>query len=206
MMIRVLLADDHAMFRHGIRRILSTEPDIEVVGEVGDGLEIFALLTTRRVDVLLLDLSLPGLSGVEILRRVVDEAPRVNVVVLTMYPEDTFAAWLIRQGAAAFVSKSAAPDVLIEAIRVAREGRIYWTDRLRGLDRHGESAPHERLSPRERQVFMSLIAGRTVSETAHEIDLAVSTVSTLVKRIRQKLSVDSVAEMVLYAHRAGLLH
>jgi two-component system, NarL family, invasion response regulator UvrY len=207
-MIRVLLADDHAMFRLGIRRILSTEEGIEVVGEVGDGLDVFMFLANNDVDVLVLDLSLPGLSGLEILRRLGDEAPRVTVVVLTMYPEDHFASSLIRQGAGAYITKSGSPDELVKAIRVVSEGRIYLTPKMRAIEEAGRGEggpPHERLSPRENQVFMSLIAGNTVSETAHSLDLAVSTVSTLVSRIREKLDAGSVADLVLYAHRVGLL-
>ncbi len=206
-MIRVLLADDHAMFRLGIRRILSTEEGIEVVGEVGDGLEVFTVLQDHEVDVLVLDLSLPGLSGLEILRRLEDEAPRVMVVVLTMYPEDAFASSLIQQGAGAYITKSAPPDELVKAIRVVAGGGIYLTPTLKALSDRGAdgSSPHERLSPRETQVFMSLISGKTVSETAYEIDLAVSTVSTLVARIKDKLQAGSVADLVLYAHRVGLL-
>ncbi len=206
-MIRVLLADDHEMFRLGIRRILSTEEGIEVVGEVGDGLDVFGFLADQAVDVLVLDLSLPGMSGLEILNRVEDEAPRVAVVVLTMYPEDHFAASLIRQGAGAYISKSGSPDELVAAIRVVADGGIYLTEKLRAIEAAGGTTarPHERLSPRENQVFMSLISGKTVSETAAEIDLAVSTVSTMVSRIKDKLEAGSVADMVLYAHRVGLL-
>ncbi len=206
-MIRVLLADDHAMFRLGIRRILSTEDGIEVVGEVGDGLDVFGFLADNEVDVLVLDLSLPGLSGLQILGRIGDEAPRVSVVVLTMYPEDHFAASLIRQGAGAYISKSSSPDELVKAIRVVADGGIYLTSKLRAIEERGTSGsrPHERLSPRETQVFMSLIGGKTVSETAAEIDLAVSTVSTVVSRIKDKLGAGSVADLVLYAHRVGLL-
>jgi two-component system, NarL family, invasion response regulator UvrY len=208
-MIRVLLADDHSIFRLGIRRILSSEDGMDVVGEVGDGLRVFTFLDSHEVDVLVLDLSLPGLSGLEIVRRLEDEAPRLGIVVLTMYPEGPFAMSLMRQGAGAFITKSAPPDELIKAIRVVARGGVYLTRSLQELKAAGgadERMPHERLSPRETQVFMSLIEGKSVSETAHQIDLAVSTVSTLVSRIKDKLQAGSVTDLVIYAHRVGLLN
>ncbi|MCO4770811.1 MAG: response regulator transcription factor, partial [Deltaproteobacteria bacterium] len=141
-------------------------------------------------------------------QRVRMEAPRVTVVILTMYPEDSFAASLIRQGAGAYIPKSGDPDELIRAIRVVASGGIYLTDKLREIEQTrgiASTLPHEKLSPREMQVFMSIIGGKTVSETAAEIDLAVSTVSTVVSRVRDKLEAGSVADLVRYAHRVGLL-
>lgn len=202
--VRILLADDHTMFRQGIRQVLSCEPDLKVVGEVGDGPGVLRRVQQDDVDVVVLDLSLPGMSGLEVLRRLEEEAPRVAVVILSMYPEDRFAASLLHRGAGAYVSKSEGPDELVAAVRAVVVGRTYLTPTLRALG-DAAVAPHERLSGREQQVFHALIRGATVSEVAAETDLAISTVSTLVGRIRDKLQVASVGELILYAHKAGLL-
>ncbi|MCB9763592.1 MAG: response regulator transcription factor [Alphaproteobacteria bacterium] len=206
-MIRILLADDHALFRKGIRQLLELEDDLEVVGEVGDGAGVLEFVSVHPVDIVLLDLSLPGMSGMETLRRLSEEAPRVQTIILTMYPESNYAQHLIRQGAGAFVTKSESPEVLLAAIHDVAAGRVHMSDALRAISTSKDDRPpHDRLSARESQVFLLLIEGKTVSEVAYALDLQVSTVSTLVSRIREKLGVESVGEVLLYAHRMGLLN
>lgn len=209
--IKVLLADDHSLFRMGMRRILAATDDLEVVGEVGTGPEVLEFVAAHPVDVLVLDLSLPGMSGVEVVRRLDEVAPRVTVVILTMYPESLFALHLVRQGAGAYITKDASSDELLAAIRAVVGGGTYLTPALQRRATQGSRAaasalaPHERLSTREFQVFLRLIEGKTVSETAGELDLTVSTVSTYVSGIRTKLECGSIGDVVRYAARAGLL-
>lgn len=176
---------------------------------MGDGLDVLGAVEEREPDLLLLDLSLPGRSGIDILRQLRRERPRVGVVILTMYPEQNFASYLIRQGAGAYVTKSESPAVLLEAIRQVAAGGTYLTPAVQQLEaarRPGEDAsPHDQLSPRETEVFLQLIEGRGVSEIAGDLEVQVSTVSTLVRRIRAKLGAESVGDLMLYAHRMGLL-
>lgn len=209
-MIKVLLADDHSIFRGGVAKLLDSEAGIEVVGEVGDGSAVLGAVREHAPDLVLLDLSLPGTSGMEILRQLQEDHPRVSVVILTMYPEQNFATYLIDQGAGAYVTKSESPDVLVEAIRQVAAGGIYLTPAVQKLEEarasSGEAAnAHDRLSPRESEVFLQLIEGKGVSEIAYSLDIQVSTVSTLVRRIREKLGAESIGDLLLYAHRMGLL-
>lgn len=206
-MIRVLLADDHALFRTGIRQILSLEPDLEVVAEVADGEALLAELPAARPDVIVLDLAMPRMGGIETLRRIVEEDVPVAVVVLSMYPPGPFAMHLIHQGAGAYLTKDDSPSELVRAIREVATGGDYLTERMRAQrDRpSAELVPHEQLSPREFQVFARLAEGMSVSDIAVELDVRTSTVSTLVSRIKQKLGVASVGEIVAYAHRAGVI-
>jgi two-component system, NarL family, invasion response regulator UvrY len=208
-MIKVLLADDHAIFRGGVAKLLDSEDGIEVVGEVGDGDGVLGAVAEFGPDIVLLDLSLPGMSGMEILRELQKHHVRVGVVILTMYPEHNFATYLIDQGAGAYITKSASPTVLVEAIRKVASVGVYMTPGVRELDEaRGAGAtgsPHDRLSPRETEVFLQLIEGKAVSEIAYALDVRVSTVSTLVKRIRDKLGAESIGDLLLYAHRMGLL-
>jgi len=207
-MIRVFIADDHAIVRDGLRRLLEAEPDMVVVGEACNGREVLLAAEHGSWDLLLLDLSLPRVSGLETVRRLRVSHPELRIVVLSMYPEEEYAVRLVREGAAAYLAKDRSTDELLRVLRgVMRHGR--WEDpeviaRAR-LGGGGASAPHTRLSPREYQVFTLLFQGRAVTEIAAELDLGVSTVSNFVRRIKDKLGVETVGEIVSYAHRAALV-
>ncbi len=206
--IRIMLADDHAIVRQGIRKLIETQPDLRVVGELPDGNQVVEHLSREPADILVLDLSLPRVSGVECLRRIREADLPVRVIVLSMYPEDQLALHLLREGASAYLSKDRSPEELLTAIRVVHRGERYLTDTLRSLEVHlqgGGSLPHETLTARESQVFQRLIVGRTVSDIAAELDLNASTVSNHVAKIREKLDAASVGEILRYAHRVGLL-
>ncbi len=206
--IRVLVAEDHAFLRLAIRQVLGGGRDIDIVEEVVTGQDALARAGDGDVDVLVLNVSLPGLSGLEVFRRLEQSDVRVAIVFMSAYPEDQFALSLLREGAAAYLSKDAEPDELLTAVRRAAEGLTYLTNALLGLSRRHDGrspVPHNRLSVREHQVFMQLIEGQTVSLIAAELDLSVSTVSNYVGRIRGKLGVESQGEIFRYAHRAGLL-
>lgn len=208
-MLSVFLADDHAIVRAGLRALIDARPDMRVVGEAATGADTLAALDRTRVDVLVLDLSLPDARGLDLIPQVRARRPRPAVLVLTMYPEDQLALSLIRAGASGYLNKSRSSDEVIAAIlRVAAGGR-YLTDTLAELAIEApsvdEAPPHTRLSAREYQAFMLLIGGKTVSEAAAEMDVAPSTASSYVAKIKEKLGVDSVTDIVLYAHRIGLL-
>ena len=208
-MIRILLADDHQIVRSGLRQLLDLQPDLTVVAEASDGEEVFELLDAHTVDVLVLDLSLPKLSGMEVVRRLQSEGRKVITVVLTLYPEDQLALHLLKAGAAAYLSKDRSPTELMTAIRQVARGRRYLTETLADLvitaGPVDEKAPHERLSAREREVFLLLTDGKTVSEISHVLDVSRSTASNHVAAIREKLGVASIGEIIRYAHRMGLL-
>lgn len=208
-MIRVFLADDHAIVRAGMRHLLSEADDLTVVGEAADGAAAVRALCTEgcAVDVLVLDLSLPKIDGIETLRRVHVERPDVAVLVVSVYPESQYAGQLLEIGAAGYLSKDGSETDLIDAVRTVANGRVFVSRNVhpRRKSKTDGAAPHETLSPRELQVFMLLISGRAVSEIAAELGLSVSTVSTHVGKIRSKLDVNTVSEILLYAHRSGLV-
>lgn len=205
-MIRVLLADDHALVRAGIARLIEMQGDMEIAGEAWNAESLFEIIGRVSFDVLLLDLSFPDMSGLPLVRKLKAALPTTQIVVLTVYPEDQLGAHLLQAGASAYLCKSRSPDELLVAIRTVATGASYVTDTLQAFQgsRH-DSAPHERLSARESQVFFLIIAGKTISEVSYALDLSISTVSNHVAGIREKLGTASVSDIVLYAHRVGLL-
>jgi DNA-binding NarL/FixJ family response regulator len=203
--IRVFLADDHAIVRHGLRQLLSTDDGITVVGEAADGAFVLNA-PLDQVDVLVLDLSLPRYSGIEVLRRLRERFPALRTIVLSMYPADQYEARCLAEGAAAYVPKARPAESLLDTVRQVAAGITVTSaeERLAG-PADGPAALHESLTAREYQVFALLAEGRKVHEIAVEIDVQPSTVSNHVARIKQKLCVDSIGEIVAYAHRAGLV-
>lgn len=207
-MIRVVLADDHAIVRHGIRQLVDAQPDMRVVAEVEDGAEVSDAAKAADCDVLVLDLSLPNKGGLEICREAHEEGVSFRILVLSMYPEDQLALHLLEQGASGYLNKSRSPREVLAAIRMVAAGKSYVTESLEDLAferQSGADAPHDQLTPRERQVFMLLVEGRLVSEIAAELALSPSTVSNHVARTKDKLGSDSIAGLVRYAQRTGLL-
>lgn len=209
--IRVFLADDHAIVRHGLRQLIAAQPDMQLVGEASDGRQVLTAAGRASWDVLVLDLSLPRVNGTEVLRRLRVELPRLRVLVLSMYPESQYAARLLREGAAAYLSKTHAPEEVLAAVRAVARGWTYVSptiaEELRTADdgaAPGEP-PHASLSAREYQVFTLIFQGSRVTDIAAELDLSASTVSNHVARIKEKLGARSIAEIVNYAHRAGLV-
>ncbi len=208
-MLNVFLADDHEIVRAGLSTLIDDHPGMRVVGQAATGQGTLDALTRLAVDVLVLDLSLPDATGVEMVQRLRPAYPRLAILVLTMYPEDQLALTLIRAGAAGYLNKSRPPGEVLRAIERVGSGQPYLTDTLADLaldpDAGSDALPHTRLSAREYQTFMLLIGGRTVSEAAHEMRVSPSTVSTYVTKIKQKLGVGSVSEILRYAYRVGLL-
>lgn len=200
----ILLADDHPLLRRGLAELINAQSDLEVLGEVGRGDAVLDHPLIAKVDLLVLDLSLPGASGIEVLRRAHKSLPKMKVVVLTMYAEEQYAPQVLAEGAAAFVSKSEPAEEFLRIVRhVLRHGR-YVPEAL-ALKDIPEKPLHTRLSAREHQVFTLLYQGRTVSEIAAELDVAPSTVSNQLAKIKEKLHARSIGEIVAYAHRAGLV-
>jgi DNA-binding NarL/FixJ family response regulator len=205
-MTHVLVADDHAIVREGLKRILEGQEGIEIAGEATNGHEVLERVRQGGFDILLLDLSMPGRSGIELIKQVKDECPKLRVLVLTMHEEDQYAVRAIRAGASGYLTKESAPGQLVSAIRRLAEGRFYISPNVAeqlalDVQPRGDEAPHRHLSDREFEVFQLLVNGRSVSDIAAHLNLSVKTVSTHKTRILQKMSAASVADLVRYAIR-----
>ncbi len=203
-MIRVVIADDHQILREGLKQLLLAAGDLEVVGEAGDGYEVLQRVRDLEFDVLLLDMSMPGKSGVELIKQVKSEKPKLRILVLSMHEEHQYAVRAIRAGASGYLTKESAAVQLTAALRKVAGGGAFITpevaERL-ALDAmpHTDGPLHETLSDREFQVFRLLVNGRSVSEIAEQLHLSAKTVSTHKARLMEKLQVDSNAELVRYA-------
>ncbi len=207
-MIRVLLADDHQIVRDGLKRILAANADIEVAGEAASGDEALALVRANDYDVALLDMSMPGLSGLDLVKRLKAEKPKVKLLVLSMHGEQQYAARALKAGASGYLTKDSAAPQLLGAIRkVAAGGMLISEAAAAGLvsGAAGNGPPHGRLSDREFEVFRLLAAGRSPTEIAGQLHLSVKTVSTHKSRILEKMGLGGTAELVRYALEHKLL-
>jgi DNA-binding NarL/FixJ family response regulator len=208
-MTRVVIADDHQILREGLKQLLLAAGDFDVAGEAGDGQAVLERVRTLDFDVLLLDMSMPGKSGVELIKQVKAEKPKLRILVLSMHEEHQYAVRAIRAGASGYLTKESAAAQLVAAIRkVAAGGAFISTEvaeRL-ALDAmpHAEGPRHTTLSDREYQVFRLLVAGRSVTEIAEQLHLSAKTISTHKARLMEKLQVDNNAELVRYAVRHRL--
>lgn len=209
-MIRIVIADDHTIMREGLKRILDTAEDIEVVGEAVDGFEALAHARRGGFDLLMLDLSMPGRSGVELIRQIKDEMPKLPILILTMHEEEQYAVRAIRAGARGYLTKESAGTQLLSAIRKVASGRPYISQEVAeqlAIDAMpaNEELPHKHLSNREFEVFSLLVSGKSISEIADLLHLSAKTVSTHKTRILFKMEMTSIAEMVQYAVAYRLL-
>lgn len=203
-MIRIVIADDHTIMREGLKRILDGAEDIAVVGEATDGYEALAQVRKGGFDLLMLDLSMPGRSGVELIRQIKDEAPKLPILILTMHDEEQYAVRAIRAGARGYLTKESAGTQLVSAIKRVASGRPYISPEVAeqlAMDvmPASEDLPHKELSNREFEVFSLLVAGKSITDIADMLHLSAKTVSTHKTRILQKMSMSSLAEMVQYA-------
>lgn len=209
-MIRVGLVDDHAIVRTGLRQVLSDHVDLRVTGEASNGREALELVRGGEVDVLLLDISMQGESGVDALQAIKARFPDLPVLILSGFPEANYATTLLRQGASGYLNKECDPDEIANAIRVVSRGRRYISPAVAelladGLAGGGERPPHELLSERELQVFLRLARGEAVGAMAQSMFLSVKTVSTYRTRVLDKLKLSSNSELTYYAIKNGLI-
>ena len=201
--ISVVLADDHQLMREGLRRLLDATPGMHVAGEAGSGHEALELLRRVAVDVAVLDLSMPGMTGMELIRRVKTEFPQVAVLVLTMHAEEQYAMRAFRCGASGYLTKDSAGDELVQAIRKVAGGGGYVTTALAerlamGLSALREAPRHASLTDREFEVFRRIVAGQRLTEIADELHLSIKTVSTHKARVLEKMDLDSTAALIRY--------
>jgi DNA-binding NarL/FixJ family response regulator len=207
---RVAIIDDHEIVRAGFREMLANETGIAIAFEAASGEEALAQLRATPCDVLLLDLALPGQSGVDVMRAVRQRHTGVHVLVLTGYPEEHYALAMMRNGADGYLCKECRREDLLRAVRTVADGRRYLSSRMAGLLADGivsgaPEAAHERLSERELQVFLHLARGLSVSDIGDLLHLSVKTISTYRTRLLEKLGLSSNAELAAYALRHGLL-
>ncbi len=203
-MLKVLIADDHAVVRQGLRQILAEIPELSVVGEAENGQDALNQVRSEPWDVLVLDMSMPGRGGLDILKDVRRERPETRVLVLSMHPEDQFAVRMLKAGAAGYLTKETATDELVKAVRKVLTGAKYISPTLAeklafDVDRDNDKPLHEKLSDREFQVMRRLAAGQTVQQIADELILSPKTISTYRARVLEKLELKSNAELIHYA-------
>ena len=209
-MIKVLIADDHAVVRQGLKQILADTPDISVVAEAANGQEALTKVRTNKVDLVILDMTMPGKSGLETLTDLKRERPNLPVLVLSVHGEDQYGVRVLKSGASGYLTKNSAPDELVSAIRKAVTGGKYISPGLAekmasGLAADTEIPPHERLSDREYQVLCLMASGKMIKEIAEQMSLSVKTVSTYRFRILGKLNKNNSAELIHYAIQHGLV-
>jgi DNA-binding NarL/FixJ family response regulator len=209
-MIRIAIVDDHAIVRTGLRQFLNEQEGLSVTAEAADGREALGLLREAALDVLIMDLSMPGHGGVDALAAIKARAPDLPVLILSGFPESHYATTLLRQGAAGYLNKECAPEDIAQAVRTVAAGRRYITPAVaellaEGLDRDHEKPAHELLSERELQVFLRLAQGETVGQIAELMCLSVKTVSTYRARVMEKMRLASNSELTYYALKNGLI-
>lgn len=211
-MIKVFIADDHAIVRHGLKQLIAENADMTVAGEASSGAEVLLQVRRGGFDVVLMDISMPGKNGVEILKQIHAELPSLPVLILSTYPEEQYAVRVIKAGAAGYLTKESAPEQLVSAIRAVAQGKKFIVASVAellanelGSNRAASIAPHEALSDREFQVFRLMAGGKAASEISQQLSLSVKTVSTYRLRIMLKMNFKTNAELIFYAVKNGLV-
>lgn len=209
-MIKILIADDHSVVRRGIKQILSEEPDIEVAGEASNSKEIFDLLYKENWDVLILDITMPGKSGLDSLIEIKQRKPGLNILILSMHPEEEIAVRALKTGASGYLNKDSVPGELIAAIRKVAAGGKYISSNLAesillSLQKDNEKPLHEELSEREFQVLCLLASGHSLSKIAEDLSLSIKTISTYRSRILDKMSLKTNVDLTHYAIKNKLV-
>ncbi len=208
-MIRVLIADDHAIVRQGLKQILSETDDLLITGEAEDGVEAIQLARQVEWDVFLLDVSMPNRNGIDTLKQLKKEFPRLPVLILSMHPEEHYAVRALKAGASGYLTKQSAPEQLVTAIRQVANGRKYVSPAValqlaEAISDTTEKPPHERITDREYQVLTLIASGKTLTQIADTLNLGVATVSTYRARLLEKMNLKNTAELIRYGLEHGL--
>lgn len=209
-MISILIADDHQIFREGLKRIIGEIPDMEVADEACNGGEVLTKVWHKHFDIVLLDITMPGINGLEVLKQLKKEKPDISVVILSMHPEEQYAVRVFKAGAAGYLTKEGASNELIDAIRkVYKKGKYISSslaERLAIYLEHPSDSPlHEKLSDREYQVMCLIVSGNAIKEIAEEMSLSSKTISTYRARVLAKMQMKSNAELARYAVENNLV-
>lgn len=206
-MIRILLTDDHAIVRNGLKQIFAGYPDLEVVGEASNGAEVLDLVRKLKFDLLLLDMTMPGISGADLIRRLRAENPSIKILVLSMHNESQIVSRALKAGAAGYVTKDSDQEILITAIRKIAAGNKFIDPALVDamvFEGSSEDAPHDVLSERELQVLQMLASGQSLAAIADSLHLSAKTISAHKAHLMQKLGIDNNADLMRYAIKHGL--
>jgi two-component system invasion response regulator UvrY len=210
-MIKILIADDHAIIRRGLCHIVASEPDMDVCGEAENAQQTVEALRNQRCDVVVLDINMPGRSGLDVLKQIRLEHPRIPVLVLSVHPEEQYGVRVLKSGAAGYLTKESAPEQLVQAIRRVYRGGKYVSEKLAEtlvveLGHEGGQTPHAGLSDREYEVMVMIASGKTVGEIAGVLSLSVKTISTYRARVLSKMNMKNNAELTYYVIQNGLLN
>lgn len=208
--IHVLIADDHAIVRQGLKQILSETDDLVIAGEADDGAEALQLARHQPWDVFLLDVSMPNRNGIDTLKQLKKEFPRLPVLILSMHPEEQYAVRALKAGASGYLTKQSAPEQLVTAIRQVASGKKYVSPAVaqqlvEALSSDSNKLPHERITDREYQVLVMIATGETQTQIAEKLNLGVATVSTYRARLLEKMGLKSTAELIRYGLEHGLV-
>ncbi len=209
-MIRVLIADDHPIIRQGLKKILADEPEIQVEAEASDGQEAMEVLRSRPIDVAVLDISMPRMSGIEVIKQLTGEGAAARILVLSVHSMKQYAVRVLRMGASGYLTKDTAEEELIHAVKTVAAGKRYISPDLAAeladfVGNESWDSPLDRLSDREYTVFKSIAAGKSMKEIAFELNISIQTVSTYRARLLRKLNVETNAGLVRYAVDWGIL-
>ena len=212
--VRILLADDHIVMRNGLRLLLERQPHLKVVGEASDGRQAVALSESANPDVVIMDIGMPNLNGIEAARQIVNHNPRTAIAILSMHSDESYVIRALKAGARAYLLKDSAEADLLAAVRALTEGKSFFSpaiskilveDYMRQLENRGAEDTYELLTNREREILQLLAEGRTNKEVANMLNLSLYTVETHRTHILQKLNLHSVPELILYAVRKGII-
>ncbi|MBL7128118.1 MAG: response regulator transcription factor [Ignavibacteria bacterium] len=208
--MKVLIADDHTIVREGLKKILSSLPEIESVEEAGNGQEVINMVAEAKFDMIILDISMPGKSGLEVLKELKQKNPNLAVLILSVNPEEQYAIRALKSGASGYISKSSASDELVNAVRIIHAGGKYITQNIaeklvNEIEEDNVKAPHEKLSNREYQVMCMIAAGKSIREIADYLSLSVKTVSVYRVRVLEKLKMRNNSELTYYAIKNKLI-
>jgi DNA-binding NarL/FixJ family response regulator len=212
--VRIVLADDHTVMRNGLRLLLERQPHLQVVGEAADGRQAVALSESASPDVVIMDIGMPNLNGIEAARQIVDRNPRTAIAILSMHSDESYVIRALKAGARAYLLKDSAEADLLAAVRALTEGKSFFSpaiskilveDYMRQLESRGAEDTYELLTKREREILQLLAEGRTNKEVANMLNLSLYTVETHRTHILQKLNLHSVPELILYAVRKGII-
>ena len=209
-MINIIIVDDHPIVRQGLKQILSEEPDMAMFGEAQNSQEVLELIRKQEWDVVVLDITMPGSGGLDVLKEIKHERPKLPVLILSIHPEDQYAVRALKAGASGYLNKESAPEELVRAIRKILRGGKYVSSALAekmafNLDMEAGKPLHETLSDREYQVLLMIASGKTTSEIAEEMALSVKTVSTYRARILEKMKMKSNVDLTSYVIKNNLI-
>jgi len=212
--VRILLADDHTVLRSGLRLLLERQPNLQVVGEAADGRHAVVLSETAHPDVVIMDIAMPNLNGIEATRQILNHSPRTAIAILSMHSDESYVIRALKAGARAYLLKDSAEADLLAAVRALTEGKSFFSpaiskilveDYMRQLESRGAEDTYELLTTREREILQLLAEGKTNKDVANMLHLSLYTVETHRTHILQKLNLHSVPELILYAVRKGII-